>query len=275
MKRWPALEIRNVPDLDLLLAALDDYQPTAIDERGSACLAFFASVERRDAAHAALDRQFAVDAIDVPDEDWARRSQENLTPVTVGRIVVAPPWYPPSAPFDPEPARAGAPLTIVIVPSMGFGTGHHATTRLCLKALQTVNLAGRFVLDVGTGSGVLAIAASRLGAREAVGIDADADAIQSANENLAENPGLGSVRFVVGDLRTTVMPRADVVLANLTGALLIQGASVLLSAVTSGGALVLSGLQTDEREGVVGAFARAALFWESAEDGWIGLAFNV
>jgi len=263
MKQYPAIDVRtDAPDL--LLAIVDDFGPTAVEEHGPSVRIFFATVGDRDGARHALASQFVVTAIDVDDEDWARRSQENLKPITVGRITVAPPW----AAVGPRPSA----LEVVILPSMGFGTGHHVTTRLCLAALQTIDLTGRELLDVGTGSGVLAIAAARLGAARAIGIDFDPDAIQSAGENLDLNPGVRHVTFETIDLSARPLPAADVVTANLTGALLVRSAGALLGAVRGGGVLVLSGIQAHERNEVRQAFGAAEVCWEREEDGWIGIA---
>jgi ribosomal protein L11 methyltransferase len=270
MKQYPAIDVRT-DDADLVLAIVDDFGPSAVEERDEAVRIFFAETRDRDEAQAALASRFDVAAVDVPDEDWARRSQENLKPITVGRITVAPPWStmpPSSSPQSP----ASSPLTVVILPSMGFGTGHHATTRLCLAALQTIDLAGKMVLDVGTGSGVLAIAAARLGAARAIGIDCDADALQSARENLDLNPDAHHVAFEAMDLAIGALPTADVVTANLTGALLVRSAPMLLAAVRPGGMLILSGIQSHEHDEVHGAFTGAEVRWEQEEDGWVGIA---
>jgi ribosomal protein L11 methyltransferase len=157
---------------------------------------------------------------------------------------------------------------------MGFGTGHHVTTRLCLAALQELDLTNRVVLDVGTGSGVLAIAADRLGAARALGIDYDPDAIQSAQENLPLNPDVRRVTFETVDLAARALPDADLVTANLTGALLARSAPLLLAAARRGGHLVLSGILATERDEVVRAMAPATVVWERQEDGWVGLTMK-
>jgi ribosomal protein L11 methyltransferase len=273
--KYPALVVRGA-DPDFVLAIVDDFSPTAVEETAEGTSIFFTSADRRASAHAALAAQFpgaVLSLRDVDDEDWARRSQQNLTAIVIGRITVTPPWC---EPIEVERSTSGEASSIVITinPSMGFGTGHHATTRLCLAALQAIEVHGRRVLDVGTGSGVLAIAAARLGASDVRGIDVDPDAVASARENLDLNPDAKPVRLETADLRDAGLAQADIVLANLTGAVLIGTASLLAGAVAPGGSLIVSGLQVHERADVLAAFADLQLS-SSAEDGeWVALTFN-
>ena len=281
-RTWPAIDVHSAGS-DLVAAFVDDYHPTAIEEHdhGTAVRVYFVTATERDAARADLAaRQLGVDAIDVPDEDWARRSQQNLAPITIGRVTVFPNpesrlANPESQPPDPRPPNPESqipnPCTIVIQPSMGFGTGHHATTRLCLSALQMLDLSHAFLLDIGTGSGILAIAAARLGAAGALGIDSDPDAIQSARENLMLNPDARHVEFAAADLMSAALPQADVVTANLTGAVLIAAAPVLQGALRPGGSLIVSGLLSEERASVYAAFGTMSREWEAEEDGWVSL----
>jgi ribosomal protein L11 methyltransferase len=265
---YPALDVES-DDVDLLYALLDDFDLTAVEERENGLRAFFASRSSRDHAAERLTPRFPVAAVDVPDEDWARRSQANLRPVTVGRITIHP--FAPN-PQSPSPSPDAEAIDVVIPPSIAFGTGHHATTRLCLAALQTIDVRGATVIDIGTGSGVLAIAAALFGASCAIGIDNDPDALQAAGENLALNPAAVGVRFELTDLRTAALPRADVATANLTGTLLVKAATALLDALKADGILIVSGLLHTERDDVLAAFGRRPAIWEGREDEWVALA---
>jgi ribosomal protein L11 methyltransferase len=264
-KTWPALAVSvDGVHRDLALAAADDYTPTAVEERDDGIRIFFSSSESRDRALVALSPRFAATPIDVDDEDWARRSQLELPPIAVGRIVV-------------HSARPASPalsdrIDIVIPPSMGFGTGHHTTTRLCLAALQRIGLRDTVVLDAGTGSGLLAIAAAKLGAARAIGIDDDRDAIQAANENLEFN-NVTNVEFVVGDLLKDALPAADVVVANLTGGLVVRAATRLVAAARHGGVLIVSGVLAAERDEIRRTFANQTFVEDVQEDEW--LAFTI
>ena len=271
-KLWPAFEVsvRDAADADLVLAAADDYSPTAVeeDEHGGALRIFFSTAESRDRAVVALCDRFTLTRIDVDDEDWARRGHGDLSPVVVGRVTVY-----PAHPARPAFPAHRDPIDIVIPPSMGFGTGHHATTRLCLAALQSLDLRGKSVLDVGTGSGLLAIAAVKLGAAIAAGTDDDADAIQAASENVALN-GVTTVNLVVSDVMKEPLPTADVVVANLTGALIVRAASRLVAAMKPGGVLILSGVLASERDDVLRAFANQTVIDLVQEDEWLGLTLE-
>jgi len=277
-RRWPALEIAGaalLPSADRLLTILDDHNPLGIDEREAGVWrVFFPDAARRDAAGRAVGAVFAtardisVRPIDVADERWAERSQANLTAVRVGRVIVAPPWDIPSSPAADD-------ILIVIQPSMGFGTGHHASTRLCLAAIQRLPLGGRSVLDVGTGSGLLAIAAHRLGAARAAGIDRDPDAIQSARENVDLNGVAADVDLRVADIRDPDLPHADIVIANLTGALLSRYRAELLARVPQAGRLIVSGFTVEEEPAVRQAFAPGAITGErDQEDEWVCLTLR-
>jgi len=280
-RTWPSIEIRFEPGppdrragIDERIAAvLDECQPVAVAESDDRWVASFPSESARaDAAGRlaeTLGDEAMVEAVDLPDDDWAARSQASLDPVRAGRIVVTPPWHEAGVRRDP------AAIVIVVEPSMGFGTGHHATTRLCLLAIQQIPIGARSVLDIGTGSGVLAMAAARLGAMRVVAIDNDTDAVESARGNVALNGLAAVITLVSGDVRALSGPPFDVVVANLTGALIESAAWAIQRAVVPGGHLVLSGFMTAERDRVVGAFAGAhRVVWERSDDEWGAVALQ-
>jgi ribosomal protein L11 methyltransferase len=266
-----------------LTAFLFDYSPTAmVDTSGAqpdgrrAWRVFFATPDAREVACAALaasEWQARVDVsiIDVEDEGWAEKSQAELTAIEVGNMIVAPPWDLPQSERVSGDAAAGR-MLIVIEPSMGFGTGHHQTTRLCLRALQDLGVRGKRVLDLGTGSGVLAIAAAKLGAASVLGVDDDPDAVDAARKNVTLNDV--AVRIERADIKTAETEPADIVVANLTGALLVRFAEGVMRHAAPGGLLILSGFTEDERFSVGHAFRTFDIVRDDREDGWIGLTLR-
>ncbi len=273
----PALIIHLTPEhtaaaRDRLIALLADYDLVAIHEDDTASprtwTAHFGTPDARAAAAQAVGsitdiEPLRVELADVEDDDWARRTQADLPAIRVGRMIVAPPWDLPTA-----DVAAGA-LLVEIEPSRGFGTGHHQSTRLCLVLLQSHQLDSRTVIDVGTGSGVLAIAAAKLGAAFVSAIDVDPDAVENARENIARNGVAATVDAHVRDLTEPGLPIADVVTANLTGTLLARHAGELGALVKIGGSLIVAGFTVDEKPLVLDAFeASFALTQSAEEDDW-------
>lgn len=270
MAEYPALDITflNSADpflRDRLYAQLDDFAPVAIQEDDTGEFAhrwrvFFRSAASRDAARVAIasDASVQTSPISVPDEDWARRSQDNLKAIEAGGLIIAPPWDVPG----------GKTPVIIIEPSTGFGTGHHATTRLCLVLLQKLAARGARVLDIGTGSGVLALAAWKLGAGDVVAIDNDADALANARDNIARNGAAPAIDIIRDDLESLRIQRADIVLANLTGAVLVRYAAELRGLAMDGGYLILSGFAPDDLAVIRTAFAGLTVIAEQTDGDW-------
>ena len=179
---------------------------------------------------------------EVENRDWLAEWKKNWQPVRVGRFIIAPPWT----------DVAGAPDQIVIriEPGMAFGTGTHETTRLCLEAIEK-HFAGGSFLDVGTGTGILAIAAAKMfpdGRVEAC--DTDAEAIEIARENARANGVADQIQFRVGSIEETT-PSADLVCANLTADVILQIIPALIGVTC--GKLILCGILETQIEQVVSA----------------------
>ena len=262
----------------MIEALLDDFSPFAIEENerlGRVRRIHFAIADDRDGAARTIDRYFGSSGVttaplEVDDDGWAERSQAALRTVRIGDFVISPPWDIPSR-------RPGDTL-VVIRPSMGFGTGHHASTRSCLRALLATPVGSQSVMDVGTGSGVLAIAATKQGAATVVAIDNDPDALASARDNVAVN----GVSFIVTlgqrDFRNLSPDDggpASIVLANLSGAVLRDYAATLLKEVAVGGTLIVGGITSDEESGGRRAFAPGGMLVRSTRDEeWVALTFH-
>lgn len=188
---------------------------------------------------------------------------------TVGRITVAPPWVEVDA----------AEHLVLIVPAMAFGTGEHATTRLCLSLLQRVIRAGDVVADLGSGSAVLAIAAAKLGARSVAAIEIDPDATSNAEENMERNGVGGAVHLFEGDamvLLPLIAP-VRVVIANILSSVILSMLAMIASSLTPGGEVILSGIMLEERDMMMERLSDAG--WrvtiEESEGEWWGAVVAV
>jgi len=205
----------------------------------------------------------------VDEADWADAWKAHFPVMRIGRhVVIRPTWRRHRAAPDD--------VVLAIDPGMAFGTGLHPTTRLCLVALERLADAGRMtgarVLDVGCGSGILAIAAVRLGAADAVGVDTDPIAIESTLANARRNRLAPRIRASVGSLPTGEPP-FDVIAANLIAGVLVQIAAQLAAELAAGGRLVASGIFVDREGEVRHAFEAAglAVTERTAEGDWVAL----
>ncbi len=208
----------------------------------------------------------------VPD-DWEERWKAFHQPVLVAdRIYVRPPWMPSlgrTSLSDPE-TRDDSVIDLVVDPGQAFGTGSHSTTRLCLALLAEVEPAAGSVVDLGCGSGVLAIAAARLGFGPVTALDADRLAVEATRQNAAAN-GVALERVGRANLRDEPAPAAGLVLANLMRPLLLRVAELMDEQPHT---LIASGLLDHEADEVAAAFAPLEERRRYSDKGWTALLLS-
>ena len=207
-------------------------------------------------------------AVPVADREWTRVWEDQFHPLQMGeRLWICPSWTPP-----PDPDA----INILLDPGLAFGTGTHPTTAMCLRALDADLPPGKRVVDYGCGSGILGIAAARLGATAVLGVDNDPQAITASRDNAQRNEVSAAAFPVVlpqDDLVARWQASADWVVANILAGPLVALAPVLTALMIPGGRLLLAGLLVDQAEAVIEAYAPGvALSIADQQDEWVLLA---
>jgi len=182
-----------------------------------------------------------VELTKIKEEDWSRNWKKTFKPIQVtNRIIIKPSWIKKRFPKK---------LVIEIEPKMAFGTGEHSTTRLCLGALEKSLKTGDRALDLGTGSGILAIAAAKLGASYVLALDIDPDAVSNARENFKRNRVQKIIDLKLGTLSCKISDDGfDLIVANLTKTQIVKFFEGMNRVLKKGGIFVLSGIQTEEKK---------------------------
>lgn len=267
-QRYSRLFVPNKTGDDAVLGILLLHDPLGFEDAGRDLVAFFRdSGAARGAAEALRSRKVRhALTTDITEGDPLEAYRAASRPFAIGRRL----WMEPG-----ESQRAAAPegrISLRVPASRAFGTGSHASTRLALLALEDEALEGRTVLDVGTGSGVLALAAAALGARLAVGLDTDAEAVFVARENLAHHAFGPRVRLYAGPL-SACAGKFDLVVSNMLAAEILPEARRLLGGAARQGRVLLSGVTRDGEPSVLAKMrtGRWKLDGRRTEGEWISL----
>jgi ribosomal protein L11 methyltransferase len=271
---WWAIDIRPLAGQeDWVGAWLVDQTGQAVEERSDGTLtAFTADEAAADALVEQVGRELKASVDSGPrvieSTDWSTRWREGLGPRRLERLTIVPSWLPEAAASDP--------FTIVLDPETAFGSGEHGSTRVALTLLSRTLSPGARVLDLGSGSGILAIAATKLGAARAIGIEIDPEANEVAVRNAARNGVADKVQFVEGDaaVLSPLAGPADLLLSNILRSVNTALLPLIATTLAPGGIAIFSGMEQQESGDFRRALADAGFLamQEAVDSGWWGVA---
>ncbi|MCS6861978.1 MAG: 50S ribosomal protein L11 methyltransferase [Abditibacteriales bacterium] len=213
---------------------------------------------------------FRVTCQRIPEEDWVEGWKAQFQPLEIGeRLLIQPTWV-----ELPSGCRR---VVVWIDPGMAFGTGQHATTQGCLEFLERIIRGGETVLDVGTGSGILAIAAAKLGAERVMALDIDPLCLEVARENVARNQVSDEVFLLQGSFADALRVRADVVVANLSTADVLDMLPQVPRVLKPSGTFIASGVPSSRRWEVEAAWQEAGFVMQGVieREGWVTFAAHL
>lgn len=255
---------------EFLIAELADLDVESFVQEEDCLLAYLPAPRWNDVKREHVERWLLAHGAGAPVEErivepqnWNAQWEETLRPIAVGPFLVKPTW-------TSEPPEHAGQIVLEIDPKMSFGTGYHESTRLVLRLLPELVRAGDRILDAGTGTGILAIAALKLGAASAVAFDVDPWAQENAVENIYLNDVAGRAEFRAGSIEVVPEAGFDLLLANINRNVLLDLLPAFAEKTRAGGRLVLAGLLRKDRDRMLEAAAahRCTLAREAAEGDW-------
>lgn len=216
--------------------------------------------------------RLAIEMTQVDEEDWSTAWKKYYHPVSIGKhLVVVPCWELDEYKKNPEE------VIVTLDPGMAFGTGTHETTRLCMKLLEDCVTSDTAMLDIGTGSGILAVTALLLGAKEAVGVDIDELSVKVAGENAELNGVLDKLTLYCGDLTEKISGKYDVLCANIVADVIIRLSLDVKAFMKPLSILLVSGIIEERKDEVVSALEKAGLAVcnTETENGWVAMSLKI
>ena len=253
-------DLLDLADSGVIWDYMDEH---LIKDDGKAQVKGYFPVDGFEAVKADLDARFeffkencpfdygtlAISKTVVDDNDWVESWKENYKPIHAGRVTIVPQWI-DYTPCDGE-------YIVRIDPGMAFGTGEHESTKMCLQFLQALGVEGKSVIDIGTGSGILALASAKLGASVVEAYDIDDNAVKAAKENAALNGLEDKLKVDNANLLDKTSGKFDIVLANITADVLITLSVTLGDYMKKDGVVIISGIILKREDDVKNAFVKA------------------
>ncbi|MGE5521214.1 MAG: 50S ribosomal protein L11 methyltransferase [Candidatus Dadabacteria bacterium] len=247
-----------------LISLLDDYNPTGFEQRENELIAYFNETEFDEKAIENIIHGYPYLQSRVEQKNWNEEWEKNFQPVVVENFC--------AVRADFHQSIEGVEHEIIITPKMSFGTGHHATTYMMIQQMKDLDFKGKKVFDFGTGTGILAILADKLGSESVSAIDVDEWSIQNAEENIRRN----DCSHICLKLSSVIPEKQyDIVLANINRNVILQYLNQLNTSVVINGLLLLSGILAADKQVITDAFTKVGFIERKtlSKDNWLSLLF--